>query len=138
LRYFVTRFAAELLLPDADFIREYKGDYSDKAISSLAALYCVSREVILRRLLDKRIISKEYYGEKTEEWNAQINPKSKKTDGHYYNTQIAYLGENYIKLAFKAYYQGKCTFENLTEYLNMKANNIQKLEYEYLPKMVVK
>lgn len=132
------RFAAELLLPDADFIREYNGDYSDKAISGLATLYSVSREVILRRLLDKCIISKEYYVEKTEEWISQLYSKSNKAGGEYYNTQISYLGENYIKLAFKAYYRGKCTFENLAEYLNMKAVNLQKLEYYYLPKMVVK
>lgn len=138
IEIFCNAFAAEILLPEADFIREYHGDYSDKAVSALASLFCVSREVILRRLLDKRIISKEYYGEKTEEWKAQFKPNKKKTGGEYYNTQISYLGENYIKLAFKAYYRGKCSFENLAEYLNMKAVNIQKLEYNYLPKMVLK
>lgn len=138
IEVFCNRFASELLLPDTDFIREYKGDYSDKAISGLASLYCVSREVILRRLLDKGILSSDYYYEKTEEWKSQIKPKSKKGDGQYYNTQISYLGENYIKLAFTAYYRGKCSFENLAEYLNMKAEHIQKLEYYYLPKMVLK
>ncbi|MBZ2164466.1 ImmA/IrrE family metallo-endopeptidase [Methanobacterium spitsbergense] len=47
----------------------------DTKIHSLSKLFRVSKEVIIRRMLDLQIISKEIYKEKQNEWDKLIAPK---------------------------------------------------------------
>ena len=55
--------------------------------------------------------------------------KAESKGGHYYYTQKAYLGDTYINIAFRKYYQEKITIENLSDYLNIKVKNISSFEH---------
>ncbi len=123
-------FAAEFLVPDEDFNKIFDGNIADDSISNLSDIYKVSREVILRKILDIGLISYQYYEMKAEEWSSQKRKVTGK-GGNYYLTQIAYLGENYLNLAFSNYYKGKCSLDQLAEYFSMKVTSITKLE-DYL------
>lgn len=125
------RFAAEFLVPTADFSKRassYKGAEGD--IRSLAEHYNVSREVIFRRLLDAGLVDETEYKIKAEEWNAQFYKRSHQGSrgGNYYYTKAAYLGDGFLKLAFSQYNSGKCSVQQLAEHFDMKARNISKLE----------
>jgi uncharacterized protein (DUF2147 family) len=63
----------------------------------------------------------------TEKWNRQV--KNKRSGGNSYNTKKAYLGDNYINLAFGKYYQNKITLDSLSEYLTVKPKHISTFEH---------
>nr|WP_287732191.1 hypothetical protein [Microcystis sp. M090S1] len=78
---------------------------------SSAYRYKVSREVVLRKLLDNNLISQKEYTLKVNEWYSEqvgkSQDKNQKSGGDYYANQATYLGENYLKLVFNKYYSGK-------------------------------
>lgn len=121
------KFANEFLVPDSDFFKLYSGNPDEDKIEYFAQLYSVSRELILRKLLDREIVTESFYNKKRREWNDQLR-ESKSNSGNYYATQSAYLGDRYLNLAFSKYYSGKIPIERLSEYLNVKVKNIPKLE----------
>ncbi len=127
---FCNAFAAEFLVPSEDFSRFQKCDfYNDSEVEELADKYKVSREVILRKALEAQLVDQNYYELKAREWASQANQKSKASGGgDYYRTQAAYLGEKFINLAFGQYYQRHITREQLADYLNVKAKNLEHLD----------
>ncbi len=106
----------------------------DLAINSLHKQYGVSREVILRRLLDRGSVSNSFYQAKIIEWNEEYEKyrQEKSGGGNYYATNSTYLGDKYINTAFSRYYQGRCSLEQLADFLNVKVKSIPGLE----PKIV--
>ncbi len=136
LEVFCNRFAADLLVPSDDLERRLVGRHpDDSTVSDLAETYNVSREVILRKLLDKGIVKKREYESRVKQWNLEYERKrSEETagGGNYYATQATYLGSKFLSLAFQKYYQGHCTIEQLAEYFNVKAENVHGLE-AFLP-----
>lgn len=123
------KFANEFLVPSEVFkIQELI--VSEKQIKKLAAQFSVSREVILRNYLDLKLIDSEYYKEMVVKWAEEAKKAKKKpTRGHWYYTQIAYLGSSYIDLVFSKYYKNKISAENLSDYLNVKEKYISSFEH---------
>lgn len=123
------KLAGEFLLPDNEFERQMAGrpPTRDTAVW-LANLYCISRELVYRKMLDKGWIGPEEYKTAAKLWAAQS--KSGAGGDHYYN-QIAYLGRRYIDLAFKRYYQQRFDESQLSDYLNIKPKNLPAFETKY-------
>lgn len=131
IEIFCNRFSADFLVPDSVFEKDIEGlIFNDNAIVQLSQKFQVSREVILRKLLDRQLIEKNYYEQKSEEWSGQR--KNEGTGGNYYYTQIAYLGKNYLDLAFSKYHQNKISMDQLSDFLNINLKNILKLEEKFL------
>jgi len=124
-------FAAEVLVPAKKFQSEipfYEKD-GNQAISELANKYSVSREVILRRLLDFDIIDNAHYTDQSEEWNKDyLRSKKETSGGNWYRTKIAYLGEGFAQTAFHNYRQWRFDKATLATHLNVKAKNLKKFE----------
>jgi len=128
---FCNQFASEFLVPSKEFkddIQTFKSEGVD-SIGEIADQYSVSREVILRKLLDNNAISQSLYLEKSREWNKDYlrNQKGRK-GGNYYLTKISYLGETFTKLAFTQFQKGVFSRGQLANHLNVKAKNISTLE----------
>ena len=126
------RFAAEVLVPEEQFKKDiYKIRVIDEdVISEIAERYSVSREVILRRLLDYNKVTNEYYNKKSKEWNEDYlrNKQNRKGGGHYYLTRLSYIGEGFAALAFHNYYNQRISKVDLASHLNVKAKHIDKIE----------
>lgn len=113
--------AARVLVPDAVLDKMLKGAKIGRPLASqLAGYFCVSREVIYRKFLDRGVIDAEEYGAAAKEWADQMKSKGGESSGNYYNSQHAYLGQRYIDLAFTRYYQHRFDRGQLAEYLNLK------------------
>ena len=127
---FCNRFAAEVLVPSTDFHHQLAGRrYADTIPEELAAYYKVSREVILRKFLDRGEMTASFYRDKVQEWADESEAAASEVEGgNYYATQATYLGDRYLRLAFSRYYQGRCSFEELADYLNVKASSVPGLE----------
>lgn len=129
-------FAAEFLVPTKDFNVRINGiDVGDdSSISNLADIYHVSREVILRKLLDQNYIERSLYGEKIQEWHSLSKTENNKSSGggNYYNTKSAYLGNEYISLVLTNYYQGRINIEQAADYLDIKSKSFSGIEAAFL------
>lgn len=125
------RFAAEVLVPAHKFEADipYIEEEGINAISDLANKYSVSREVILRRMLDFDLIDKEHYVSQAKKWNNDyLRTKNEASGGNWYLTKMAYLGEGFVQTAFNNYRKGRFDKATLATHLNVKAKNLKKFE----------
>ena len=125
------RLAAEILVPSEDFELLIKGVTVDESsVTNLAEIYKVSREVILRKFLNRGVVNKAKYEELTTKWieEAKKRKQERKGKGDYYNNQITYLGDKYLEIAFNSYYKKTINEMQLADYLNVKTDNIPSLE----------
>jgi len=129
---FCNRFAGVFLVPDKDF-DEQAVNTDDQSISILAERYNVSREVILRKLLDRGMVDQGYYDQKAKTWieEAEKQRRERKDGGNYYYTTATYLGNYYLNLAFGKYYQREISAYELADYLGVKVDILPKLEETY-------
>lgn len=98
-----------------------------QAIRGLASEYCVSREVILRKLVDQGAIPKSEYRPLLSSFSQETRNRAE-AGGNYYLTQRAYLGSGFLQLAFSRYRAGLVSIGELAEHLGMKAKNISTFE----------
>lgn len=123
------RLAARFLVPEDAFEQAFADSApTETTATELARLFSVSRESIYRIFLDRELISREEYEAAAHKWTTQKKPTS---SGDHYNTKIAYLGPEYINLAFQRYYQNQINADQLADYLDTKPRNISRLE-EYI------
>jgi len=129
--------AAKTLVPDDFFDEVFKELFGGRRVvqdsrslaEDLANRFCVSREMIYRKFLDRQYVAIEEYQAAANEWNSQQIAAG--SGGNMYLTWLAYLGQEFISLAFARYYQGVLSFEQLGDILDIKPRNLEKLE-DYL------
>lgn len=137
IELFCNRFTAEFLVPSVDFEgRLEPRSPINELVVGLAEHYKVSREVILRKLRDRKMVDSEYYEAMTAQWAQEYGQlmKDRPPGGNYYITQAAYLGDKYLDLAFSKYYQGAVTIEQLADYLAVKVRSVAGIEQAMLRK----
>ena len=134
IEVFANQFAAECLVPSDDFERQIRpGPYDESYFDKLAQRYSVSREVVLRRMLDFDLVDQNYYEKFAEKWTKEFEESRKKhKGGDYYATKASYLGDKYLKLVFGKYYQGKYNVDQLADYLDVKVQYVTGLEQLFL------
>jgi len=130
------RFAGEFLLPRKEFNKVISGvRVNEEGIEKLARRYKVSREVILRKCLDRGLVDQAYYEEKSARWTKEAREKAgERTGGNYYSNVATYLGDGYLDLVFKSYYRKRFAVDQLAEYLGVKTASIPGLETAFLGK----
>ena len=123
------RLAAEVLVPYEALGSEIHHKEATKPLAEfLAGKFSVSGEVIFRKFRDRGLVSDEEYKAAKQEWDSQARERRRNGGGHFYRTRIAYLGEEYISLAFRRYYQNRIDEEELADYLAIKPKHIEPLE----------
>lgn len=130
-------FAGAFLVPEDDFqARIPKTLETDRDIENLANIYKVSKEVIIRKLLDSKKISKSYYESKINELNNLnfINKVSKRGGGSYYYNKLSYLGKSYFELVYRKLSDNKINLEQASDYLDVKSKHFSFLEEVFIKK----
>ena len=123
-------FASELLVP-RDVLDASVTEVSEPQFARLASYFSVSREVILRKYLDRGLVTPSYYKKLAAKWakQAQENRENPSGGGNYYYNQRAYLGERYINLVYGKYYQSKIAADSVAEYLNVPERSLPAFEH---------
>lgn len=136
IEQFCNALAAEILMPSDDFSFQLESltKINDPSIQMLANRYHVSREAVLRRILDRGLVQQEYYEAKVNQWEEEFEKGG--SGGDYYATQSTYLGERYLQLVFSKHYQGRLTLEQVADYLGVKTKSVAGLEEMMLRKAV--
>lgn len=128
------RLAACLLVPEDVFERAFADRApTEGTAEELASLFKVSREFVFRKFLDRGLIAIADYEAAARRWAAQ---KKSGSGGDHYNTKIAYLGPEYISLAFQRFYQNRIDEIQLADLLDTKPMNLARLE-EYISRRAV-
>lgn len=133
---FCNALAAEFLIPSDDFSRHASAlrRIDEESIQNLARRYRVSREAVLRRILDRGLIERNYYDAKVKQWAEESGDGG--SGGNYYATQATYLGESYLRLVFRKHYQGKLSIEQVADYLGVRTKSVAGLEALMLQRAV--
>lgn len=130
------QFASQFLVPDSDFdMRIAKIKSRSELLRNVpqyAALYKVSREMILRKLLVRRLVDSDQYSVLSERWNKEWENRSRGDGGDYYNTKLKYLGRQYTEAVFSRFYQNRISSTQLASYLGIKPGFVPKLELRML------
>jgi len=100
------KLASEFLVPDNDFDKQLSSKkIDDKLLRNLAERYWVSREVVLRKILDRGLVSEKYYETKSSEWAEEAKNRKKFDTSsfvvlfrHFYESRFPTLWENFNQL----------------------------------------
>lgn len=123
------RFAAEFLLPQDSFPwNRIRRETLPSSVAEIAALYNVSREVVLRRVLDQGLVDRDTYAILAGTWAEEASTRGEEGGGNYYATQVAYLSRPFLELALSRYRAGLLSISDAAEHLGIKARNLSKLE----------
>lgn len=124
--------AAEILVPSSSFpfgslsaVANEQTELIDR-VTTVAGSFHVSREVVMRRLLDRNVVDRDTYLKWAQEWSSQRSHSGK--GGNYYYNQRAYLGQAFLNLAFSRYYSGDISIGELADHLGMKARTVEEFE----------
>ena len=110
IEQFCNKVAAEILIPSADFIQQIAGFLGDAELvqdhlyANLANRYGVSREAVLRRLLDMGRVSQAFYEQKAKFWASQ---KKAAGGGDWYASQNTYLSERFAREVIGRHYRNQ-------------------------------
>ena len=135
MEQFCNRIAAEVLIPSEDFAAQISNFPSnaeavpDHLIAGVASRYGVSRESILRRLLDLGRVGKHFYEQKAKFWASQ---KQGQGGGNWYASQNTYLSDRFAREVIRRHYRNQISIEQAAEFLGIKAKNFAGLEQRIL------
>jgi Zn-dependent peptidase ImmA (M78 family) len=127
--------AAELLIPNEDFLQHTRHSSvtlereGEIFFAALATRYGVSREAILRRFLDQKRVSKQFYEQKAAYWNRQ---KKKTGGGNWYLNQGAYLSDRFAKEVVARHYRQQISLEQAADFLGIKPKSYAGFEDKIL------
>lgn len=129
-------FAAEVLIPTTELLQmekviEQKQNgqliWSKIDLINLGNRFHVGPLSVLRKLLDNRLTTSEFYKEKHKEWNKPQFGRSKHPEGRNIAKEIIKeKGKTYISLAFKAFDQNRIDLKDLSDFLGIRLSYISK------------
>jgi Zn-dependent peptidase ImmA (M78 family) len=129
-------FAAEILVPTSELLRmdiviekHLKKDkiWSKTDLVKLGNHFHVGPLTILRRLLDNKRTTPQYYNNRHEAWNKPQFGRSKNPEGRNIAKEtIKEKGKTYISLAFSAFDQNRIDIKDLSDFLGVNFSYITK------------
>jgi len=141
IEVFCNSVAAETLVPASRLRADWKRGLSDRALDScikgLAESYKVSREVIARRLLFLRFITREVYEEKREEYQrdfAEYEETARRKGGEvrirWERRVVAANGRAFTRAVLAALGRGLVSARDVSALLNTKLRFLPRIEAE--------
>jgi Zn-dependent peptidase ImmA (M78 family)/transcriptional regulator with XRE-family HTH domain len=135
------QFASDILLPSNDLLNEVlvlenrnNKEWSENTLRAIAFNYKVSKEVVLRKLLQAGKTTQAFYVKTRIKWNEKYKhdlEKKKKTQQGgptYHVTNMSHLGKNFIAQVLSNYHSGKLTASQVADFLSIKLNRIPDYE----------
>jgi Zn-dependent peptidase ImmA (M78 family) len=130
IEIFCNKLASEILVPSKDLLTrfsKYIYPLDDENIEMISKKYKVSKYVIVRKLLDNGLIKEIEYSKYVTQMYSQVK-ESSGGGGSYYTNKISALGKTYINKVLESYNNGKIGELEVTNYLNIKLDNLGPLE----------
>jgi Zn-dependent peptidase ImmA (M78 family) len=126
------KIAAEVLVPINEFTGQYASGIKvieETVVQKIANNYCVSKEVILRRLLELGKTSSGIYLDYKKKWDDAFM-HSESSGGDYYRNKISALGKTYVNKVFDEFRNGRISDGQITNFLGIKYAQLARIESE--------
>ncbi len=110
-------------------------NWNEAQLKQLAKDFSVSREVVLRRLLDSEMISYSGYKSHIKSIHREYLQKPSTRKGDFAppsSKALSQLGREFIRLVLVSCYQEKISTSDVTEYLGVKFKHLGKIEREVM------
>jgi Zn-dependent peptidase ImmA (M78 family)/DNA-binding XRE family transcriptional regulator len=135
------KFASDILLPNDELLNdilvlENKNNkvWSEEILGAIAFSFKVSKEVVLRKLLDTGKTTQTFYTKTRIKWSElykhELAKKKKTQKGGptYHVTNLSHLGKNFVTQVLTNYHSGKLTASQVSDFLSIKLNRIPEYE----------
>jgi len=135
------QFASDILLPGYELLNEIlvlenkdNKVWSEATLSAIAFSYKVSKEVVLRKLLDAGKTTQTFYIKTRIKWSEKYKidlakkKKIQKGGPTYHVTNLSHLGKNFVTQVLTNYHTGKLTASQVADFLSIKLNRIPDYE----------
>lgn len=137
LEVFCNKVAAQTLVPDK-YLLSYpsvrttsKEGWTDSVLAPIARDFGVSREVILRKLLDKGLTTAQFYEDNRERYRQEaIEGKKSNTKGFLPPSTdvVSSKGKKFVSSVMDAMNSSIITQSDAADYLGVKAKHFSKIE----------
>ncbi len=139
---FCNAVAGETLIPTVALLQsqiviqhDSRTNWNEAQLKQLAKDFSVSREVVLRRLLDSEMISYSGYKSHIKSIHREYlqNPSTRKGGFEPPSSKaLSQLGREFIRLVLVSCYQEKISTSDVIEYLGVKFKHLGKIEREVM------
>lgn len=137
LEVFCNHVAAQALVPD-EYLLSYSAtrstdseSWTDAIVGPIARDFGVSREVILRRLLDHGLTTRSFYEENRERFRQEVEISKKRSKGGFVTPAVDAIsskGKPFVSLVVDAMNSSVITQSDASDYLGVKAKHFAKIE----------
>ncbi len=137
LEVFCNAVASQTLVPDAVLL-SYAGirdigpeAWSDEILGPIARDFGVSREVILRKLLDHGLTTQAFYQENHERYTQEATEYKQKQKGGFVPPAVDVVstkGKQYVSLVFEALNSSVITAADAADFLGVKTKHFSTIE----------
>ena len=142
IEVFCNAVAAEVLAPKDAFLSQPEiasqpaepQDWDNDTIRNIAHRFHVSREFVVRRLLEHGRCSRAFYREKREEYYQQYlaaRAAAGAVPEKWGEKRVRILGDAFTRLTIDSYRNGHLTLSDLLGHLQIKAKHLPQLEREF-------
>lgn len=140
IEQFCNAFASEVLMPARqiqDWLRTSRKPpgyvWQEDELRILATSFSVSKEVVLRRLLDLQLTDRTQYARLTKRWNEQYRKlkeeRRQQAGGPAYQTLvISHLGKKFVYGVLESYHAGRFDVARAADFLGVKVGQVAKIE----------
>ena len=118
----------ELLEMDIVESRTGRSPYSDRELSTIAGTFCVSKEVVLRRLVILGKATKEQYRIKHDEWTARERRPQRGGKMDPSKKCIQDKGVTFVSRVLNSHREGKITYNDVADFLGIRLKHMPKIE----------
>ena len=136
---YCNRVAAEFLVPEEDFRSllpavDKQHSWQDTEIEEMAVRYSLSREVVVRRLMELDLATHAFYKQKRKEYDEERQLRdNSQTPSSDYRPNIPMLvlrsvGKNFAASVLRAMHEGTVTVSTAAGYLGVKTKYLGKIE----------
>ncbi len=129
-------FAAEIIIPTSELLqrdivaeqkRQGQKSWAKKDLIELGNYFHAGPLAILRRLLENKLTTPDYYKDRHKAWNKPSFGRAKHPEGRNIAKEtIKEKGRTYISLAFTAFDQNRIDLKDLSDFLGVKLSYIPK------------
>lgn len=131
---FCNHVASACLVPETylikeDIVRNHQGsEWSDESLERLSGYYGVSKEVILRKLLDLGLTNNSFYKMKRNEFIEEYkNLRKRKGFVAPAVDVVSSSGKLYVSLVLDAYTTNRITPSDVSDYLGVRLKHLKKI-----------
>lgn len=119
----------DLLIQQVVATKGARAQWSDEELFQLGRRYRVSREVVLRRLLQFERTTLAFYRKKRQQFLDEY-AAIEKTEGFAppYTKALAAVGKTFARLVLQNYYQDRISLNAVSDYLGIRVKHLAKLE----------